>query len=341
MQQYRGLSRLCVLNNVFRTRPTPYPSNSGPMAMLGIDSDDCSVRASVLDPYRQTNAFAVGRAAASNVSYVSTPVPTSAAGVGAINVTQNLSFSEPLYNCHASSASVPPPCAASTPLPAPAVRLWDGTSVTAPQMYDPMFVGEYLVNLVGSGVDPNYRDWRILPTSPLVDAGFYGEPLDVEHRNVAPYEYDSDCSVLRTFDRDGEGYGNPHPGRDPIDIGFDEYQMLIVAGSWTNDSIVHNDNTFPSAILQPSAVSSGVSQRHLIPHERYAGYPLTVHGTLNPTSSGGPGWVQPIGTLTNPVIDPTAGFEHRRRYISYTSDPVPPPATNPTMPWTVASLPPA
>lgn len=339
LQQYRGLGQTCIVNNVFRTRMSQDPAGFGPMAMMGVDASDCRVRSSTSLPFEEYNAFAPNRASAGNQLFSSTPVTALYKGAGRLQLTQNYLFFEPVFDCHAvAPPNIPPPCA-SAALPSPRVLLWNGSSSSTPQMYDPMFVGEYLVNLSGSGVNAGYRDWRLLPTSPLIDQGFAREPVLTEHANNDPYLEDGDCAPLRTFDNDGEGYGNPRPLRDPIDIGFDEYQMMIVAGSWTNDSIVHNDNTYPSAVLQPSAVSSGVSQRHLIFHERYAGYPLAVHGTLNPTSAGGPGWVRPIGTLTNPVIDPSAGFEHRRRYISYTTDPVPPPATNPTMPWMTASLP--
>ena len=97
-QNFRGLGRPCIINNLFRTRPDTSTQYFG-TAMLGIDATDCRVRSTGV-PFQDTNAFAIGRATAANQNFTSTPVVTQVpALIGTVYLTPSLSFPAPIYNC--------------------------------------------------------------------------------------------------------------------------------------------------------------------------------------------------------------------------------------------------
>ena len=60
---------------------------------------------------------------------------------------------------------------------------------------------------------------------------------------------------------DGEGWGNVRVHGENVDIGFDEFHLGVMAGSYANGSSSHNHTTF----LNPSAAASQAERRVLLP----------------------------------------------------------------------------
>lgn len=117
---------------------------------------------------------------------------------------------------------------------------------------DPAFVGELLgqINAAASLPFTTIRDFRLMPDSPLLGRGSSPKPnlcygvfkagngTIYTDRVLGTWEHGS-------FDWDGEGHGNFRTVgiRTPTaetDIGFDEVDTLIVAGSYGNESKSHN-----------------------------------------------------------------------------------------------------
>jgi hypothetical protein len=120
---------------------------------------------------------------------------------------------------------------------------------------DPGFVGEVLVASFGIA---GYEDWRILPDSPLVNRGVRpadvgGGVFELEAVNGTILR-ESPCAELRTFDWDGEYYGNLRVQGRPgavadVDIGFDETSSFVMAGTYVTGENSHGD---APGILNPS-----------------------------------------------------------------------------------------
>jgi hypothetical protein len=145
---------------------------------------------------------------------------------------------------------------------------------------DPAFVGEMINSRFGI-LHPNHwvRDFRILPTSPLVDQGIAmnssGAIINTNGIVYQEYSYPPQTDYINdptldprwqigSFLWDGEGYGNPRivdssvvPGNS-VDIGFDETDIFCVAGSYGNDSRSHNQS------CQPGVIPNGDATRHMI-----------------------------------------------------------------------------
>jgi hypothetical protein len=227
----------------------------------------------------------------------------------------------PVFNCAA-------PCPAAA-LPVPAVVLWHGSASTNPQPFDPGFVGEYLSSV--SSVPAGYRDWRLLPESPLIDAGWYTEDMVFEN-GVTRFLPGTVCPEIESFDWDCEGYGNPRIVGERIDIGCDEMHMLIMAGSWANDSKGHNDNALPKSHLHPSA-PPGAVERQIITLPLFASQTIQINGTMSTPPQQPPvlsAWSQPPVTLVPALNDAGAVPGYKTRYINQTN-----PAPTPT-PWSFA-----
>lgn len=114
---------------------------------------------------------------------------------------------------------------------------------------DAAFVGEMLSRAFAQPRTVS-RDWRILPSSALVDAGSMPRPLApggtlIAGNNTGYTEPAAALVPLSSFDLDGEVYGNPrvHPifGSAIVrtDIGFDEAHLLVDCAGAANDSISH------------------------------------------------------------------------------------------------------
>lgn len=112
---------------------------------------------------------------------------------------------------------------------------------------DAAFIGEMLTRNFAQPTSVS-RDWRLLPSSPLVDAGAVPLPLAaggiLRARNGTAYTEPMDVP-LSSFDLDGEVYGNPRvqpafgSNVPRVDIGFDETHLMVDCGGWANDSVSH------------------------------------------------------------------------------------------------------
>jgi len=155
---------------------------------------------------------------------------------------------EPLWN----GSSTSPYPAPSTP----AVASWDGNAGLGAQ-YDPAFVGEYLRTV--SPAKTSYRDWRLLPGSPLKDMGYWDPDNVFAHGFGYP---EDDCELLQVGLWDGESYGAPRIIDGAPDIGFDEIHLAVIAGSYANGSLSHNRRGFLNPFVsRTSRISASRSCR--------------------------------------------------------------------------------
>lgn len=137
------------------------------------------------------------------------------------------------------------------------LKLWNGSTTPANE-HDPGFVGEFLVSQPGTPVLGDYADWRLLPGSPLIDKGRAWEINEFAHGEIYRDHPHEKLSLRRW---DGEGWGNVRVHGAQPDIGFDEFQLGIMAGSYANGSNSHNHTTH----LNPSATASQSQRRILLP----------------------------------------------------------------------------
>lgn len=132
---------------------------------------------------------------------------------------------------------------------------------------DPGFVGEYLTQNRGAYI----RDFRLLPDSVLVDQG--ASPLyttgcgRIGAVNGLIHQ-ESLGSLEQSFDFDGEVHGNPRIAGNEVDIGFDETDALLLAGSYGNDTKSHFNPWNPNLGVEPGAgtpvVPQGLADRSYI-----------------------------------------------------------------------------
>jgi len=325
--QLRGLGNPVIINNLIRTWPGVQPANSGHMAMLGIERTDTRIT-DLNGVLRDTNAFVPSRVGTTNGAFRSAPVQRVQTGVATLSFAGGATYTVgPLFNCSTTQGT---PCTV-TAAPVTAVVLWDGSTSSSPVPHDPAFVGEYLTSL--ASVPSNYRDWRLLPESPLANKGWYVAGMTFENGS-ARFLPGTECPEIESFDWDAEGYGNPRIVGSAIDIGCDELHMLIMGGSYANDSTAHNVNLMPKAHLHPSAVD-GVATRQLITLRLFAGQAMQINGTMNSPASQPPRlpmWIQPPVTLLPSTVDAGAVPGYRVRYVSQSN-----PAPAPT-PWAFPSM---
>lgn len=203
-----------------------------------------------------------------------------------------------------------------TPLPFPRVDLTNT---------DPGFVGEFFARFL-----PNfraYRDWRLMPDSPLKDMGTPANKPYIKAANQQTV-YNENKRESSSFDWDGEVYGNPR-SVEATDIGADEIHLMIMAGCWANES--NSFYNYPGA-LNPSITANAPNQR-LIILPSWAGGPgssLVVNGTLVPPNfpAGVPAWFSQPGTLYPFLENLGMPVNYNRRYLtSFTN-----PGATPT-PW--------
>lgn len=136
----------------------------------------------------------------------------------------------------------------STPRSRPAPRV--NINPTQPGGRDAAFVGEMLTRQFGQPVTVA-RDWRILPSSVLVDAGSVPRPLaagGLLQAASGTFYREPALVPLSSFDLDGEVYGNPRvqpafgSNIPKVDIGFDETHLMVDCAGWANDSVSHRWN---------------------------------------------------------------------------------------------------
>jgi hypothetical protein len=105
---------------------------------------------------------------------------------------------------------------------------------------DPGFVGEMLGQFLG--LAPGFsRDWRVLVTTTLFDAGFGPNALGFLGAINGTTHIEGNGMVMaaqRAFDFDGEGYGNERIRFSRPDIGFDELDLVAMAGAYANDTLL-------------------------------------------------------------------------------------------------------
>jgi hypothetical protein len=127
---------------------------------------------------------------------------------------------------------------------------------------DPDFVGEML-SLQPAPIIPTahldgLRDWRLLPTSTLVDQGIGPSPSGVlTAANMTTYTVETEFPQLSAFDWDGEGHGNVRRAGANVDIGYDESSQLVIAGSYGNESASHN-------LPWDATIAAGQPRRYMI-----------------------------------------------------------------------------
>jgi hypothetical protein len=204
----RGTANPSVQNNAIRG----LPGSSlifGHLAMLGIDAGDTAVSVGAMaGGPGATNAF-------------------DAAAVG------GLSPSGTFWSDFDPAVGPPTPRVAllgSSPLPGEV---------------DAAFVGESLLSAVSFGGSPvapvlGVADWRILPDSPLKDAGAKPIAGFLTAANGTSYFVACPAVAWSTFDFDGEGLGNPRVVGGYVDIGYDETDVFTVTASYGNGSKSHH-----------------------------------------------------------------------------------------------------
>ena len=307
----RGVGHPGIQNNVFRTFTTGAPANLNAMAMVGITADDAVLQVGPKD----TNAYCVDRSGylsavpgAPDESMISYPVASTQTGLvdlGAGNCSMPGVILEPLWNGNPLS-----------PVPAPgspAVKTWDGNTTLGPQS-DPAFVGEYLRTV--TPVKNTYRDWRLLPGSPLKDQGRWDGVNAFANGEGYP---ELSCDMLKVALWDSESYGSPRIIDTNPDIGFDELHLAVVCGSYSNHCFSHN----LAAYLNPFVQSEQNTRFALVP--KFAAQQALAGRTLRFLSNervppqpqdNGPAWTIPPGSLTAPAIQPASPAGYNLLYTT-------------------------
>ena len=301
----RGVGNPIIANNLFRTAPYEFAPPM-PFAMLGVDIMDTQTVSASPSMIAPTNVFASGRVGSDNGYFASIPVTS---------INQGAPSGAPwheMFDCKTAACSGGfPECIAVFPcqpavLPIPVLELYDGT-VTG--TIDPGFVGEWLAPQLGSPPSTVYNDWRIMPGSPLEDLGLIPEAA----ANGTSIQ-DPGCQEIQSFAFDHEGWGNPRVVGGRPDVGFDERHGLIVAGSFGNETISHND---PPAGIQPTATLGRAKRVFIMPAN--VASPVILHGnSAAPTSPVPTAWAYPPpSALSLPVIDATAQVDFKTKWVSF------------------------
>lgn len=293
LQVIRGVNRLGVQNTLLRTHSQGASAGTAEMAMVGVSFDDANVSTGA--QFVDTNAFAIARAGATSSVFTSPPY-AQGAQTGTITY-QPLGKTWPLYACN-----VP-----STPPQTPAVKHWDGDGSAGTQ-FDPAFVGEHLRTV--SPVMGTYRDWRLLPGSPLQNQGFSGTVSTFQ--SGAEFE-EPECDPLKVMKWDHEQFGNLRVVDNAPDIGFDEVQLGVMAGSYANHSLSHNRAGVLNPQVQNEQETRFLFLRQTAPvtGNPLQGRTITLRSNEIVAGTSFRAWTEPPGSLSSPtsVAGPPAGYE--------------------------------
>jgi hypothetical protein len=228
-------------------------------------------------------------------------------------------WSEPLFD-----RTGPP-----EPVPQPVLPLWNGLGgPMSPQEYDPAFVGETLI-AIGASVSVGYRDYRLTPGSPMMDLGKFW-PAN-RFLNGETYR-EEPCPNAMFLDWDGEGYGNNRKVGE-VDVGFDEVELVVLAGSYANYDNSHNAvPTASGAQILNKAIVQGQANRQVLFPASFSGTGTTVSllnaqhtifGTERiPTGTNPPlpihlAWTSQPGTPTTPILDGSAQAPFDKQWIDF------------------------
>lgn len=303
LQLVRGVNRIGVQNNLFRTHTALPQTQVREMAMVGIGGDDALVHDGV--QFRDTNAYALARAGSASLtpgvpseSFVSPPYVTGSTGSGGVVYSFAPSITWPLVL--ANQPALPPQSAS--------VKIWDGDfNATGPQM-DPAFVGEYLRTVTPAL--PTYRDWRLLPGSPLQNKGWVGATSLFS--NGASF-VESACDALKLQAWDHEKFGNLRSVDGAPDIGFDEVQLGVMAGSYANHSLSHNRSGILNPLVANEQATRFLFLRQTAPGTTspLQGRTLTLRSNEIVAGTSFRAWTEPPGSLSSPtsVSGPPAGYQ--------------------------------
>lgn len=173
---------------------------------------------------------------------------------------------------------------------------------------DPGFIGEFLCSSRGAVI----RDFRLLPDSVLVDQGaspqFNGGCVGILTATNGLAHSENLGWVLSSFDFDGEVNGNPRIIGADVDIGFDETDLLAIAGSYGNDTHSHGVPWTAAAGFEfpgVPAIQTGNFVRSYIMPAGSAGNPLfhllTMSG-IPLTSPPPPAWRAMPGSVAIPLF---------------------------------------
>ncbi|MEM7305942.1 MAG: hypothetical protein AAF682_04695 [Planctomycetota bacterium] len=159
---------------------------------------------------------------------------------------------------------------------------------------DPGFVGEMLSWNFG---ELAARDWRLLQDSVVVNEG--STPVDGVLRAVNGTTYVRPALIESwSDDFDGEGYGNFRNMLGGTDIGFDEVDVVTMAGGYLPDS-----RTYGPGACAESCTPAGLSLGSV----RYPMFPAAGAWTLFQTTApipGAPAWAVQPGVLDPPLLLP-------------------------------------
>lgn len=301
LQLIRGVNRLGVQNTLLRTHSLGAAAGTAEMAMVGVSLDDARVNTGTL--FEDTNAFAIARAGSTSAVFDSPPY-AAGAQTGTI-FYQFLGQTRNLF-----LADVP-----TTPPQTPAVKNWDGNGGAAGPQVDPAFVGEYLRTV--SPTKSSYRDWRLLPGSPLQNEGFAGTTSAFQ--SGAEFE-EPECDPLQVLKWDHEQYGNLRVVDSAPDIGFDEVQLGVMAGSYANHSLSHNRSGVLNPFVPDEQQTRFLFLRRTVPGttDPLQGRTLTLRSNEIVAGSTFRAWTEPPGSLSSPVpvSGPPAGYQYLYTSIS-------------------------
>jgi hypothetical protein len=186
------------------------------------------------------------------------------------------------------------------------MKNWDGNGGAAGSQVDPAFVGEYLRTV--SPVNSSYRDWRLLPGSPMQNLGFSG-PLSV-FESGAEFE-EPECEPLQVLEWDHEQYGNLRVVDGAPDLGFDEVQLGVMAGSYANNSYSHHRSGVLNPFVPDEQQTRFLFLRQTAPETglALANRTLTLRSNEIVTGSTFRAWTNPPGSRPTPTsVGGTAGY---------------------------------
>jgi len=193
-------------------------------------------------------------------------------------------------------------------------------SAPAGTEFDPHFVGEFLNDPSHHAAIlplPNQvrRDWRLFFDSPLVDKGLAPTPGQLVWGQNGSSFTEAGCEFIKTFNWDGEEFGNPRVVNGAPDIGFDETHLLIVAGSHGNDSLSHNLINTP-ALLNAKA-PPGITKRYFILPIQAVNGSATMNARIRTPVAPVSAWTTPPGVISPLGFNQNLPPDFQTQYISF------------------------